>query len=809
MTLSEINASPHRTAYASITSSLSPSLLTLQWLANTMQTEENDIISLLKDDNLTFITPVYQRPYSWQSKQCETLWQDLLDLQTGEHRYHFIGTIVLITDIEALGDERVCIIDGQQRITTLCLMLLAIRDYAKSLTPNNDDLSIDNLLYTKINGKRTPRIVLTDSDDTVFSALTNGESVSDTDSLIYRNYNLFCSSLKNACLEAQEQDSSGESGSSKEQMAVSFCRKLISTLKQLKIVKILLDRDDNPQRVFETLNSTGKPLKSADLIRNYILMSAGTDNELAVELRDSYWLPLEKMFEGEADFDDQLDGFFTESVRVEYWIHNLNKNKLQLTKLYNCFKTIFWPKEPHEDVLKHAKKLLLLGQCYANIMDFAKAEGEKDAELQSCFYDLRALSDRTLLPLILYLYYCYRNPQEVTAIERISKEELVSVYQSLISLLIRLLLTENNPNRKLADYIQNMLGSIGALASSNKANALDKFQRRFGSLEGCSSCVEIIKRCLAALVQDNVFPSDLAVENSLTHAALYGKNKSRSLDSFILTHLAVNRPTPNRSELEHYRTFTIEHIMPQTLKNSWRDEIAKWLSGTEQDRIHQEYVHLLGNLTLTTENSELGAKPFADKCDYYTKSNVVNLNQQVLESDHWDVEKIHRRGKLLISNALKLWPTADVSYFRPLVSKDNKGASGNTALTAKYTTASLATYSKDISLAETIAFLHKTILQSSEMTCNFIQPDLIEYSCNYRSVIVINAAPTLPYVKLILRQDYEQLKGDEKELWQPYCDFATWDFKGISTILKQKSDCDKITATLNGFIEQMHAYSGS
>ena len=255
-----------------------------------MDALKGNIFEIL-NGNKQFQIPVYQRHYSWEQEHCKRLWDDIVEMCQNNREAHFIGPIVNIAE-QAMptGVQKFMIIDGQQRITTLMLLLIALRDFA--LEPG-DKLCrrIDNMLLKNEyeDGREHYKLLLTEQDDKIFTGLVGRFPVEPSwkSSRIYRNYRLFCDDVRKGTLTPDQ---------------------IYQSIGKLQIVNITLSRSvDDAQAIFESLNSTGKELSQSDLIRNYVLMGLEAD-----EQNDIYrhlWKPMENLFSYEKK-DEYMDGFF-------------------------------------------------------------------------------------------------------------------------------------------------------------------------------------------------------------------------------------------------------------------------------------------------------------------------------------------------------------------------------------------------------------------------------------------------------------------------------------------------------------------
>lgn len=264
-----------------------------------MDARKGNIYEIL-NGNKQFLIPVYQRYYSWKIEQCERLWNDIVNMEKSNKVGHFVGSIVNIAD-QAMptGVQKFMIIDGQQRITTLTLLLLALRDYGIK-HPEDSSINanrIDNMLLKNAyeRGDDRYKLLLTETDRAILINLIESKPIKVNEvSKIINNYNYFSCQIEKMTLAPAE---------------------VYESIGKLQIVNITLDRSvDNAQAIFESLNSTGKELSESDLIRNYVLM--GLDNGEQTYVYEHLWRPLELLFNYEKQ-DSVMDRFFRDYLTMK------------------------------------------------------------------------------------------------------------------------------------------------------------------------------------------------------------------------------------------------------------------------------------------------------------------------------------------------------------------------------------------------------------------------------------------------------------------------------------------------------------
>lgn len=327
-----------------------------------MDATKGNIYAIL-NGNKQFLIPVYQRYYSWDIEQCKRLWNDIVEMQKKNKQGHFVGSIVNIAEkAMPTGVQKYMIIDGQQRMTTLTLLLIALRDYAVS-HPEDTTINskrIDNMLLKNEyeSGDERYKLLLTETDRDILVNLVEDKPIpEDTNSRLLANHKFFCDQIATKELSPAE---------------------IYESIGKLQIVNITLDRDvDDAQAIFESLNSTGKELSESDLIRNYVLMGLKPDEQTYVY--EHLWRPMELMFEYEKQ-DSVMDKFFRDYLTMKQTRIPKIDRVYEEFKLYhlNCeFATI---RELCQDLLTYSK--------YYTDMVFVRS---KNATIKALYDDINNL----------------------------------------------------------------------------------------------------------------------------------------------------------------------------------------------------------------------------------------------------------------------------------------------------------------------------------------------------------------------------------------------------------------------------------
>jgi len=526
-------------------------------------------------NKVLFRIPVYQRNYDWSESNCNRLLDDIYGImQNGDK--HFLGTIVFMAAKSGgFALQEYIIIDGQQRLTTLMLILQALSVVAESVGDDCYHEIEEQYLHNKYCDEEFKvKLKPIKSDNNQFLLLLEDKiDEMDEDTHIYHNFML--------CKERFERWA--EKGINPSQV--------LDALTKLEIVEIVLTKgEDDPQVIFESINSTGLELSNADLIRNYLLMNAD-DQE---KLYENYWLYIEKTLRNKMDYSN-LDAFF-----MQYIVYKTSK-PVNSRQLYNSFVKLFKDSGySQESILKELR-------YYAEIFGaFVYGSDKYSDRINKLLYRLRVLNQTTCYPFLLHVFDDYH--QGVIAEETVEK-----ILQFILAYLLRRMVcgVPSNTLRGLFTYLYNRIFKV----ASNK-------QKYY----------ETLNKFLFTVSSKDVIPSAAEFERALQKANIYGNN---ALCRFLL----LDIENGDGKEILQAENLTIEHIMPQTLSADWSHI---------RPEEHEEYLHTLGNLSVTGYNSELSNKSFAEKQDIIREnSKAVILNSDVLDKESWNVADIQSRAKRL------------------------------------------------------------------------------------------------------------------------------------------------------------------
>lgn len=553
-----------------------------------MKATEAKLLEFLKKSP-QFVIPIYQRSYSWTERECRQLWDDIL--RTGRNdkvSAHFIGSIVYVEKglYQVSLQSPLLVIDGQQRLTTVTLLIEALTRAIGDKEPlegfSAKKLRNYYLLNPQEEGEGRYKLVLSQTDRTSLTALVDQRPQPPEPSLtVVANFHLFEQWVAEA----------------KDDLA-AICKGLA----KLVIVDIALNRDqDNPQLIFESLNSTGKELSQADLIRNFILM--GLEPKLQTSLYEQYWRPMEIEF-GQEAYATHFDSFMRHYLTVK------TGDIPNVSEVYEAFKQ--FARSPEAGGVE-----AVVADIHAYSRDFcALALGaENDPDLKLAFHDIRELKVDVAFPFLLELYHDYVK-------HALAKDDLLKAARLVESYVFR---------RAVSAIPTNSMNMT--FATFSRALKKDRY-------------LESIQAHFLLLPSYRRFPTDQEFSKDLQVRDLYNF-RSRA---YWLRRLENH----GRKERVPVDEFTIEHILPQNenLPSQWKTAL-----GPEWERIQKTHLHTLGNLTLTGYNSEYSDRPFSEKRDMEGgfAQSPLRLNQGLADLKTWDEDAIRRRADRLATQAVGVW----------------------------------------------------------------------------------------------------------------------------------------------------------
>lgn len=562
-----------------------------------MKATESSLLNMLKGPR-QFLIPIYQRAYKWTEEQCEQLWDDVVHVaQDVNYPAHFIGSVVYIEDglYQATAIPQLLVIDGQQRLTTVTLMIEAL---ARVLEKQESSSAIDItarklrnyfLLNPEEEGDLRYKIQPSQGDVETLRAILDGKALPEHPAHhLVANFEYFQEQLEETSVTPEV---------------------LYSGLSKLLVVDVALDRDhDNPQLIFESLNSTGLDLSQSDLIRNFVLM--GLDPAEQEELYKDHWRPMEQTL-GRDDRDDAFDRF------LRAWLTLRLGEVPNIRRGYETFKR-YRMNNSDLPIRELVKDLHLCADHYACI-----ALGrESHPDLARVFAGLQALRVDAPMPFLLHAYSLWKAGS-------LPDSDMIEIARLMESWLFR---------RAVCDIPSNVLS------------------RTFATIQAQLEDAKLFESLAAYLVLRTGrqrFPKDEEFRTALAGRNLYDFKHRQ----YCLTRLEND----GRKEPVDIGQYTIEHVLPQNenLSPEWQAML-----GPDWQSVQEHWLHTLGNLTLTGYNPELSDCPFLEKRDMDGgfADSPIRLNRSLAKLDAWNADAIAKRATHLAKKATSIWAAPKISY---------------------------------------------------------------------------------------------------------------------------------------------------
>lgn len=567
-----------------------------------LQAGETTLNKLLNTSR-QFIVPIFQRNYSWQKSQYEQLWFDILRASKfKEKQNHFIGSIVYIDMGTPAGrPQQLLLIDGQQRLTTISILLCAIKDYVQKFNLETKLINLakikNQFLYNsdEIDEDRYKLLLNVQDKETYIKLIDNTIfTVNKPATNIIKCYEFFCERIEDFIKQHGQID------------------EIYAGIFKLSLVSISLDKDsDNPQMIFESMNSTGKDLSQTDLLRNYLLMDLTPEKQ--TRLYKTYWKPMEELF-GEDIYKNDLNKF-------DYFIRDFLTLKsdtghiCKINNVYENFKRYYLDNNCEKFAV--LKDLFTYAKYYACI-DLLQ---EKDDELKLYWQEFKKLDSHVVYPFLLKLYDDYSR-------QILIKEDFKKILQVVISYLWR---------RAICEIPTNSLSKTFATLYQ----AVDK-----------EDYVNSVIKAFVFKSSYKRFPSDYEVREKLQTKDIYHFRLRKYLLEALENYYHKEPIDLNTAN------YTIEHIMPQNIEYnlSWQQML-----GEDWQEVHSLYLHTLGNLTITGYNAEMSNKSFWEKVNGESgfKHSHLKLNESIAQCDVWNKKAIQRRTNILTDIILKIWKYPD------------------------------------------------------------------------------------------------------------------------------------------------------
>ncbi|GAA7840277.1 DUF262 and DUF1524 domain-containing protein [Helicobacter pylori] len=557
-----------------------------------------------ENQNNQFVIPIYQRLYSWEKEQCKQLWDDIIKIGGNDKMNgHFIGSILYVLDGNTHSNNPLLIIDGQQRLTTITLLFIALRDRSSDEAKRKKMESY--LINSDKDGDKKFRLILSESDkDTLLSLIDKDRRKPSEPSLkIMENFKLFEKWINENTDKLET---------------------IFKGLEKLMIVWIALKKEkDDPQLIFESMNSKGIELTQADLIRNYIVME--TEVKKQEDFYNQYWRAMEEDFK-QSKKQSKKEDLFNKFVR--HYLTIKTREIPNINKVYEAFKRY------QQERGIETETLLQDLQKYCGYFCQIAFKKEADKDLNKALSFLVDLEMDVIYPLLLELYSDYSDGV-------LSKQDFISI----------IALTESYICRRAVCGIPS--------------NGLNKFFSSFAKHIQKDEYFKSLKAHFGYLTEKQRFPNNDEFKEHFITIDFYHFKKTKyfleRLESF------------NTNESVNTQKCTIEHIMPQTLTEEWKRDL-----GENFQAIHDKYLHTIGNLTLTGYNKEYRNNSFQEKRDMEKgfKQSPLRLNQSLEDLESFGEKEIEERANDLADWALKIWtyPKLDAETLEKYKSKKEKKA---------------------------------------------------------------------------------------------------------------------------------------
>ena len=538
-------------------------------MRNKVKADSIHLFDFLENGKTIFEIPVFQRNYEWDEQQCSQLFKDLT-IAAEDDQDHFIGAIVYVAETGRKLSHIYRIIDGQQRLMSLMLLLKSLADVNDQVRAEIQEQYLTNKYLEENNHLKLKPVA---HDMEAFEAVMNDRlDQYNEPSKVVKNYQYFKKRIQ------QSEFSSTE---------------LYEALNHFNMVYIELTndvQDENPQVIFESLNSTGVSLSASDLVRNFLLMKLDSDKQS--RLYQEYWVKMERIF---------TTNTFADFIRF-YLTMKMHK-MINRAKIYPLYKEFY-----HGQGLDSEDALADLYR-FAIFYDQLIHAETGIQELNPILRHINAMDSRVVYPYFFMML-------EMTSTGEVSQDDVIEVAQIMESYLFRL---------KVCQLPTNGLNRM-VIALCDKAKAVGDYRARLVSLLNAS------------------FPDDKKFADSLMNVNLYSLRNNLAKLALVVLEESRTKETIDFDDAQ------VEHIMPQRLNNDWRIELPN------ANRINEELGGVIGNLTLTKYNQEMGNKVFSEKREVYQTSNVSLTREIATDYSVWNKDSIVKRTEQLIQELIAIFP---------------------------------------------------------------------------------------------------------------------------------------------------------
>lgn len=692
-----------------------------------MKATEAKLLEFLKRSP-QFVIPIYQRTYSWTERECQQLWDDIMRAgRRPDVSAHFVGSIVYVEAglYQVTSQSPLLVIDGQQRLTSVMLMLEAL---ARAL---GDDEPVDGFSSEKVRsyfllnplekGDLRYKLLLTQGDRDTLLNIMQQKPVADRASLrVKQNFAFF------------EEKIAGLNDD---------LTPLCEGLAKLMVVDISLTRDqDNPQLIFESMNSTGRELSQADLIRNFVLMGLEPDHQ--GRIYEDYWHPIEVSFP-QNGYGAHFDAF------MRHYLTLRTGEIPNLRDVYTAFKEYARePKVAEAGVDALVRDIHAFAQYYT-CMALGK---EPDADLAVAFRDLRELKVEVAFPFLLELYHDYEGGT-------LSKSDFLRAVRLVEAYVFR--------------------RAVCAIPT----NSLNKTFATFGRVLRKDCYLESIEAHFMTMPSYRRFPDDEEFRRAMAQRDLYNfRSRSywlRRIENF------------DRKERVAVDEYTIEHIMPQNenLSSAWRSAL-----GPDYERLQETLLHTVGNLTLTGYNAEYSDRPFEEKRDMHGgfRESPLRLNEGLGAVEVWNEDAIIKRAQRLTGLAVKVWdaprlPVDVLEGYRPHAER-----------TAGYSLSDHPTVAEGGPMKELFSALRGEILTLDPCMIEEIFKSYIAYKAETNVVDIVAQARQL---RLSLNMKFHDLR-DPKGIARDMTSIGHYGNGDVEVAIKSHNELPYVVGLIRQSLEQ-------
>lgn len=562
-----------------------------------MKGSECKFVKYMEGSDKRFVIPVYQRNYDWKTENCKQLYDDLVKVIKGGRRNHFFGSLVSVYNPDGHNEEFL-VIDGQQRLTTVSLLFLAMYNLMDKgiIVPQTANLKqriYEEYLVDKWQPEET-RIKLkpVKNDQRAFGKLFSEPSEHIRESNLTINYDYFYDRIQ------------------KQEITID---QLYDAICCLEIINIRLDMEDNPQLIFESLNSTGLDLSEGDKIRNFILM--GLPSKEQEEYYEKYWNRIEECTKYDvSSFIRDYLSVKQQAIPQQKRIYSIFKDYMEIGNIQT---------EPLlADMLDYAKRyeLLLNGKTGSSVLD-------------ACICRLNRLETTVTRPFFLEVLRLYNE-------NKLAIGQVTEIFLIAENYLFR---------RSICDLPTNALSKIFLM--------LHREIMRYDGTE--ANYVEKFKYALLSKKERSRFPDDAEFSKAFVERPIYLMNSKNKI--YVLERLENYGTAEDKDVYRHCDegTYSIEHIMPQHLTPTWQKEL-----GEDYEQIHIMWLHRIANLTLTAYNSKYSNSTFVEKKTMQNgfDDSGIRMNTWIAKKDKWTLAELEERSCYLMDRALTIWAVPATDY---------------------------------------------------------------------------------------------------------------------------------------------------